>query len=72
MNAQLMEEGHLVEFMSDRQTDKGPSCGECERRVGNKVLIRHSDGREMFDVTVLKVKKLSRHWKIGKRSWIMH
>jgi hypothetical protein len=41
-------EGDLVEFKSDRQTDKGPSSGRVLAVDGDRVKIAHSDCEEWF------------------------
>ena len=51
-----MKEGDLVEFLSDKQTEKGPSSGKIVDVDGDKVVIAHSDDPvEVFFAQEIKV-----------------
>lgn len=39
----VMRAGDCAEFLSDRQTEKGPSSGTITDVTGDHVTIRHSD-----------------------------
>lgn len=65
MNAEGMKAGDSVEFMSDRQTEKGPSGGSVRISRGNDVLIRHSDCEEEFNAADLHVHKKTTHHRGG-------
>lgn len=43
-----MKPGDYVEFLSDRQTEKGPSMGRVVSISNDRVTIRHSDCTEDF------------------------
>jgi hypothetical protein len=48
--------GDFVEFFSDVQTEKGPSTGTVTERVGDRVMIKHSDhSGESFDIKTLQI-----------------
>lgn len=54
--------GDVVEFLSDRQTEKGPSSGRvCGVDYETGIcMIRHSDGDEAFTMKNVLVKKYIR------------
>jgi|GEM_PF-4020521 len=62
--------GDYVEFLSDKQTEKGPSAGKISISCGNRILVRHSDTTEEFVVENLLVKKRTKHRK-GGVLWIL-
>lgn len=71
MNADGMKVGDAIEFLSDRQTEKGPSAGRVISRAGDVVCIRHSDDPgEMFDASTLIVERLSTH-RHGGQLWML-
>jgi hypothetical protein len=57
-SAEFMEECDLVEFQSDRQTDKGPATGAVLVRDGGVVAIQFSSGIEWFEVKNIDVLEL--------------
>ncbi len=60
ITADAMRVGDVVEFCSDRQTEKGPSSGTVVARQGDFVMISHSDTpAEIFRVSKLHVKALA-------------
>lgn len=65
-----MNEGDLVEFKSDLQTEKGPSAGKIVERFSGHVNIEHSDCIEMFNVGDLIIEKETTHHRGGKL-WIL-
>lgn len=68
-NPQYISEGTLVEFLSDRQTDKGPSSGRVVYNNGQDIAIQHSDGVEWFSAIDLEVERVTRRKKDGKVLW---
>ena len=53
--------GDRVEFLSDKQTEKGPSAGQVQYVTvggGYNVMIQHSDCTEWFNTYEVKVKEL--------------
>ena len=60
-----MKAGDYVEFMSDRQTEKGPSAGVIKISRGNDLLIKHSDCTEEFRADQLIVERETTHRKGG-------
>jgi hypothetical protein len=55
--------GDIVEFLSDRQTEKGPSSGTViaiDRDI-DLCRIRHSDTIETFKMSKVLVKRYNRH-----------
>ena len=70
--ASEMKVGDAVEFLSDQQTQKGPSSGRVIEREGLTVTVQHSDHPgEVFSVADLSVDKLSSHHRDGAPLWIM-
>lgn len=68
----VMRTGDVVEFMSDMQTEKGPSAGTVTRVHGNEVVIRHSDHPgETFNKTKLITKGCFRHKDGVRVLWVM-
>lgn len=65
-----MKVGDYIEFLSDRQTEKGPSIGFVKTIVGTRVLIQHSDCSEEFNYNQLIVKKKTTHHD-GGTLWIL-
>ncbi len=63
-----MQPGDYVEFLSDRQTEKGPSTGRVVAISNDRVTIRHSDCTEDFKRCELILKKESDHRK-GRVFW---
>lgn len=61
--------GDYIEFLSDRQTDKGPSSGIITISSGEKILLKHSDCTEEFDVGDLVIVKKTKH-RNGGILWI--
>jgi hypothetical protein len=55
--------GDIVEFLSDRQTEKGPSSGEVVAvdYKKNTCRIRHSDTEEAFYCPTVRVRSYTRH-----------
>lgn len=71
MDTTTMKVGDAVEFISDRQTEKGPSSGRVVERNGESVTIAHSDSPgESFRVEDLRVQRLSIHHK-GGLLWVL-
>jgi len=60
-----METGDYVEFLSDRQTEKGPSTGKIKSSMGGKLLIEHSDCVEEFTLAGIQIHKKTTHRKGG-------
>lgn len=60
-----MKAGDHVEFLSDKQTEKGPSVGTIKISRGNQVLISHSDCSEEFNAADLHVHKKTTHHRGG-------
>jgi hypothetical protein len=55
--------GDIVEFLSDQQTEKGPSSGSIlsvDYR-NDRCVIEHSDTKETFAISKLQVRKFTRH-----------
>lgn len=65
-----MQAGDYVEFMSDRQTEKGPSAGKIKISRGDDLLIEHSDCTEEFKASQLQVERKSEHRK-GGTLWVL-
>lgn len=64
--------GDHVEFLSDRQTEKGPSGGRVVIVEGSKVAIRHSDAVEWFDARKIRVVRFNpwnKHLVRPSRDW---
>ena len=59
----LPRSGDIVEFLSDGQTEKGPSSGSVVEvdYHGDTCVIQHSDVRETFVMSRVVVAKYSRH-----------
>lgn len=73
MNAEGMKIGDAVEFLSDRQTEKGPSAGRVIERSHKTVTIEHSDHPgECFAAAKLSVERLSKHYMDGAPLWMLH
>ena len=67
-----MRVGDCVEFLSDRQTEKGPSAGTVTKRDGNKVVIKHSDHPgEEFDISTLRMRGELRHRDGISKLWLL-
>jgi hypothetical protein len=60
-----MKAGDYVEFLSDKQTEKGPSSGSILISRGRLVVIEHSDCQEEFNTDNLLVHKKTTHHKGG-------
>jgi hypothetical protein len=68
----IMRSGDVVEFMSDMQTEKGPSSGTVISIMPGEVVIRHSDHPgENFDTSHLMVKGEYRHKDGLRKLWIL-
>ena len=63
------EAGDNIEFLSDKQTEKGPIAGIISISTGNRILVKHSDSSEEFCVDELLINKKTRHRK-GGRLWV--
>jgi hypothetical protein len=64
--------GDMVEFDSDRQTEKGPSSGPVTKVADGKVTVKHSDHPgETFTIAKVKVKSFNPSASDGKRLWIL-
>ena len=59
MTATEMKCGDLVEFLSDRQTHRGPCAGRCVGVLGQMAMISHGEGIAHFNTSILIVKKLT-------------
>lgn len=60
LTAEGIKEGDLVEFDSDRQTEKGPSSGKVVSVSNGNVTIAHSDDPgEVFAISELTVEKVT-------------
>ena len=66
-----MKAGDLIEFLSDRQTDKGPSSGVCVRNNGSTLTLSHSDiDDDIWSVDKLRVERVG--WtRDGRRYWAL-
>ncbi|NCD13707.1 MAG: hypothetical protein EOL92_00555 [Bacteroidia bacterium] len=62
--------GDHVEFLSDMQTEKGPSAGVITISCGNKILVKHSDTTEEFIINNLMVVKRTTH-NNGNTLWML-
>ncbi|MCK4843074.1 MAG: hypothetical protein KAT04_14530 [Methylococcales bacterium] len=60
-----MQAGEHVEFLSDKQTEKGPSAGTIRISMGDKILIEHSDTKEEFKISELDIIRKTTHRKGG-------
>ncbi len=65
-----MQAGDHVEFMSDKQTEKGPSAGVIRISMGDQILIEHSDTKEEFHISELDIVRKTTHHK-GGVLWIL-
>ena len=65
----LPKAGDRVEFLSDRQTEKGPSAGKITISRGTQILISHSDCSEEFCVDDLVIDRKTRHHR-GGTLWV--
>lgn len=63
--------GDHVEFLSDYQTEKGPSAGTCVIVEGDRVAIKHSDCVEWFDRKALELERRSTHGRTGGDLWLL-
>jgi hypothetical protein len=61
----MIKVGDLIEFLSDSQTDKGPSLGVVKAINGGKALINHSDTFELFVIKDLLISKKITHNRVG-------
>lgn len=69
LSAEAMRSGDVVEFESDRQTEKGPSAGKVVSVEGDVVTISHSDDPgEEFSAKTLSVRWIGRTHK-GELMW---
>ena len=67
-----MRVGDAVEFMTDMQTEKGPSAGTVQSVSGDKIVIMHSDHPgEEFSKSKLIVKAEHRHRDGIRKLWIL-
>jgi hypothetical protein len=69
-SAESMEERDLVEFQSDRQTDKGPATGAVLVRDGGVVAIQFNSDIEWFEVKNIIVLELVTRPN-GVRLWLL-
>lgn len=68
----VMRAGDCVEFISDLQTEKGPSTGYIAEVDDTTVRIRHSDHLgESFESTELIVKMETRYRDGLRKLWIL-
>lgn len=68
----VMRCGDCAEFISDRQTEKGPSSGTITSVRGNEVIIKHSDHPgEVFAKDKLRVKGEVRYRDGKRKLWIL-
>ena len=68
----VMRAGDVVEFISDRQTEKGPSSGTIIVSTDVSVTISHSDHPgEEFSKEALHVKGEFRHKDGLRKLWIL-
>jgi len=63
--------GDHIEFLSDEQTEKGPSTGVVEIVDSNRIVINHSDITEEFFINDLSINRKSKHYN-GKTLWILN
>lgn len=70
MSGEEIEVGDAVEFMSDIQTEKGPSAGTVASRIDDEVYICHSDTCEWFDRRRLDVERKTTR-SDGRTLWIL-
>ena len=67
-----MREGDCVEFISDKQTEKGPSSGTVTNVTADNVTIQHSDHPgETFSKRKLRVKGEVRHRDGIRKLWLL-
>lgn len=63
------EAGDCIEFLSDKQTEKGPSAGTIHISCGKQLLVKHSDCTEEFNTDNLEiVRKTKGH--DGRTLWM--
>jgi hypothetical protein len=62
--------GDLVEFLSDRQSDKGPATGTVEELDGDSVHVRVSDGSQWLDWPSVRIQKKTTV-KDGRTLWML-
>ena len=69
IDASNIQPGDIVEFLSDLQTEKGPSSGTCVANHGDVVIIDHSDAYgDSFKIKELRVKHFKKY-EDGRRYW---
>lgn len=69
IDANNIQPGDIVEFLSDLQTEKGPSSGACAANHGDVIIIDHSDVYgDRFKTGDLRIKYFKKHGD-GKRYW---
>lgn len=57
--AKAMKPGAVIEFLSDQQTDKGPSSGTCVSNDGETIVLSHSDTEhDEFRAEELRVERV--------------
>lgn len=67
----VMRPGDCAEFLTDKQTEKGPSSGAITNVSGDSVTIRHSDNPgEEFSKQALSVNRETRHHDGIRKLWI--
>lgn len=64
-----MKAGDKIEFLSDKQTERGPSAGFIKLSCGKQILVRHSNVSEEFCVDDLIVERKTEHHK-GGTLWV--
>lgn len=68
----VMRAGDVCEFISDRQTEKGPSRGTIIVSTDASVTISHSDHPgEEFSKNALRVKGEFRHKDGVRKLWVL-
>lgn len=70
LDATQMAPGDIIEFVSDQQTDKGPSSGTCIANDGATVTLSHSDiNDDSFLISDLTVNYCRNRSKFGNAYW---
>ena len=62
-----IKQGDHIEFLSDRQTDKGPCTGSVQWILNNLICINlGQDDYIHLDLPDLKIKRVSLHHRTGR------
>jgi hypothetical protein len=71
LTANDMQPGDLIEFVSDKQTDKGPCSGRCISNDGVNVTLKYSDIVSIYRIEELIVNYCTNRTKFNNAFWAL-